>query len=331
MRAWPLSVSFLFLLAGCATTSHPILVEPKYTAGIPVPDRNLGSIVLATEIPIEWREGSPAWGILVLKGSGRKLLKLKPEPPSRDLPITHDLYSPDVRRDGLSVIYVENSIRLGKGDPVPSQTELREILIEGKKQRTIYTPPEGYFVASPTWSPAGDRIALLEYKDLVILDAVSFKEIQRITDVLLGCVTPWTQSLSLVWSEDGKSLFLDATSDSIRTENGVAKNGVRAIDLEPPAVQWLGIARPDMGWPCAWDQNPDQDPTAYRMPDVPAVRALFGPPNVCRDGKWSSGHRYFFYKMGSEGFFTSNWLEAYDVQRGKRLRIKTLGRRFYSE
>jgi hypothetical protein len=193
-------------------------------------------------------------GIVVLSGSGRKLLRIEPPPPSRqDQPeaarIEHKYTSPDVHPDQSRVVYLHETSRIidsirwedvrRRAQTVDDWVELKVAMIATGAERVIYAPPGGTYLASPKWSPSGDRLAFLEGKDLVVMDGALHRELSRVRDVLLTPVISDRQT-SLQWAGMGSMLFVDALGDCLMIKGKLSCSGIGRIDLSSSAISWLG-------------------------------------------------------------------------------------------
>lgn len=346
----------ILALVGCATQNHR--VDSSFRSPTPISDLPLKKIHFAVCTPLEESSGC---GVLVLTGSGHKLLKIDPPPRSKSTKtenanIEHDYVSPDMHPDGSRVVYVHEMILHLEQDPQeelrqwsgrltewhrdhPDEAELRVAEVRTGAEHVAHSPPKAVFVASPVWSPYGDRLAFVEGKDLAILDGTSYQEVDRFKGVLMSEVSRFGH-IRLRWGQDGDSLYLDAMDDCLfsKEEGHALCSGIGKIELSTHTLTWLGAEgfreeRTTLihAWDLRCGDSWGKGDNFLQLPDIAAVHSLFGPPNICTDGIWSPGHRYYFTRNGSQGFFSSDWIEGYDIQTGRVFRVRTIDRQFYSE
>jgi hypothetical protein len=346
----------IFVLTGCATPNRR--VDSSFRSPTPISDLPLKKICFAVCFPLE---KSSEYGVLVLTGSGHKVMRTDPPPrfkstESENAIIEHQYRSPDVHPDGSRVAYVHEIILyLQQGpqeefrhwfgrltewhDDHPDEAELKVAEVRTGAEHVVHEPPRAIFVASPVWSPSGDRLAFLEGKDLAILDGSTYQEVDRVKGVLARAVSRFGHN-RLRWGQDGDTLYLDAMDDCQRVNEQASCSGIGKIDLSTHALTWLGAEgfrkeraelRPVVNIQCGTSFFQGDNLGTVQLPDTVAVYSLFGPPNICRDGIWSPGRRFYFTRNGSQGFFSSDWIEGYDLQTGRIFRVRTLDRQFYSE
>lgn len=197
--------------------------------------------------------------------------------------------------------------------------ELAEWRIGGELVRVLFETPAGLAIDSPTWDPAGSRLAVWVGREVVLLDGRSGEELLRTEVPDLHAARPWdSRDDYLRWSADGSALYIAGATRDPRLRRTVS-----VIDPENGTFERFPAQPPDF----LWGQHRDHRP----MENDPALVALYGSPDhPVETPIYSSDRRFYFSSKKREGLFARGWIEGYDTWTGETFDLVTLWRHLHA-
>lgn len=223
--------------------------------------------------------------------------------------------------------------------------------LETDGERIVYAPPEGFSIDEPTWSPDGTKIALLENRDVLVIDSHSGDVLERLENIKMKTSDP-DHILSreyLAWSASDAELYIQAelpgpefkkpawqTSERELYSLGIETvDAIGSINLATQQVEWLGAF---MTYDTTFYKRlPDgsYEPGPESLLEDPAVEIFNGSPmNPVRFlGRivWSPAKTCYFYFNYRDGWFARTWIEGYDLNLEQTFIVRQLSWALYSE
>lgn len=287
-------------------------------------------------------------GVSVITGRGKKILEL----PAKQLTganaekdvtgerkLAYGFSSPHIHPRQDRIVCRRCHGYFPQQDPRGVRCELVEVSLESGTSpvRVIYAPPDDRLIASPAWSPDGHQVAFLLIRpedllsEVAILDRESQNVVQRFTVEELKAFVYFDY---LRWSADGRRIFIWGTRAK-PDYKGVTNEDIAILTISSGNVQWLGqwggtgrygIVPIDGRYAEEGRREYGEWKQKIETPaDAETVRTLFGSAEKRVNRPiWSPDRRYYFYYRYREGFGANGWIERYDAQIDKGVRIKTV-------
>ena len=295
-------------------------------------------------------------GISVISGTGKTILDLSAKRAvgemakkdwSGDWLLEYGYFAPDVHpaQDRLVCLRYHHFFEQQRHD---ARCDLVEISLKKGKPliQTVYTPPADRNIASPIWSPDGRHIAFFQFGKHGMPTEVTIlhKEDGRIGKrFALQEAKASVHFDYLRWSADGRKLFVRVgrlPPENMFNNEGIKTSGLLAQDVgilkvDSGSVQWLGqwMGTGRYGIQQINGKSPEESKFEYgewkqkieSPEDSEALETLFGSgENKVDHPVWSPDRRYYFCERYKDGFWANGWVERYDTQTKKRVRIKTI-------
>lgn len=254
-------------------------------------------------------------------------------------------YSPAVRPDQASVVYVRCRVERAQADPGLKRSPGCELVESGIYRDTERIVMRATVLDSPSWSPDGKRLAVIADDRIVLLEPAGDRVLWetevtgRDTGTSRIARHPAADSIDgdsrsyLRWSDDASELYLVVPTGDQR--------GIARIDSSAGDLKWLDLQVPLFSW-----RKYDPQRTAERgnilgrgavigggsLPLDRAYSALFGSvENPVWNPAFSPDGRFYFYVTRREGAFANEWVEGYDTESHRVFRVRTLWWAPYAE